>query len=159
MDKSDDKLDLIAKALEKNASSMVTGSRRLAERDLNTLMKLAENDKKLSHIGASKRHLYDDHYARNPTAICGNTSIGLPACDKGEGRHCYWLGKCESKINEDELKIDENGNEVLPKLPKEISKGAIKDAASKYPDHEIERMAGDYAYGLLQAINEFKEDE
>ena len=33
-----------------------------------------------------------------PVAICGNTQMGFPCCEKGEGKYCYSLKVCSSQM-------------------------------------------------------------
>lgn len=32
-------------------------------------------------------------------AICGNTQLGLPCCEKGEGKYCYSPHLCSQQMN------------------------------------------------------------
>lgn len=34
-----------------------------------------------------------------PTAVCGNIEMGLPTCDRGSGKYCYWLKTCSNQMH------------------------------------------------------------
>lgn len=68
----------------------------MTERDKAELRELI-NSGNHNHLRASRRFLIDKSFSNKPVAICDNTNMGLPVCEKGEGKYCYSILPCECK--------------------------------------------------------------
>lgn len=134
--------ELLEEALEKlNASDKK--HHRLVERDIAIITSLLKSNKRVEHIPPSKMYLIDDAFARSPVGRCDQASIGITACKRCEDKMCYWKGKCIDQL-------DENGNPLYPGDRAYVYSELIKRGKAKYDPREVDRVAGDSAFALIQ---------
>lgn len=67
----------------------------ITQKDITEAEDLENHPHNKKYLNASKYYLIDKDYSKKPVAECANTRMGLPTCNKGEGRYCYYRKSCE----------------------------------------------------------------
>lgn len=112
-----------------------------------------ENGATSRGLPPGKKYRVDPEYARRPTAICELPTIGLPCCEKGEGRHCMWRGVCSHQLMSDGV----TRTPQAEKLYQEEVNKALRHARA-VSDKDPSFGSVDWE-GMSQAMIEAGEDE
>lgn len=126
------------------------------ERDEAIAREYRETHETIPDLPADKMYKVDPTFSRRPTAVCGNTLIGLPCCEKGMGKHCYCKIPCSSqyKLGSTDISKARHVSIEVKKLEKEEMEAAIQHAheVMKTQRPEVETNVDLIVKYLLESI-------
>lgn len=91
-----------------------------------------------------------------PTAICGNIQMGLPACERGQGKYCYWMKVCSSQMRLDDPEVRTRKAQILYDMEK---KKALDYAEEYAHTHQLDDRQLDGVVDELLRDAEYMREE